>query len=139
MPKSPTPPSPEVLLTGEVRRSPVSFKITKSIPGSRTSFLQTSLSGTSSFTNVIFRIFAHVFELTTTKEEKSEQAEEAKTWWQEGVAMKVIKNHGINAYMDDYVPLLNEFNSYRLVKVKFKLSKDEKEAENGSGEDEGEE
>ncbi|KAJ7871295.1 hypothetical protein B0H13DRAFT_2669664 [Mycena leptocephala] len=91
------------------------------------------------FTNVIFRIFAHIFELTTTKEEKSEQAEEAKTWWQEGVAMKVIKNHGINAYMDDYVPLLNEFNSYRLVKVKFKLSKDEKEAENGSGEDEGEE
>ncbi|KAJ7909513.1 hypothetical protein B0H13DRAFT_1877672 [Mycena leptocephala] len=53
--------------------------------------------------------------------------------------VKVIKNHGINAYMDDYVPLLNEFNSYRLVKVKFKLSKDEKEAENGSGEDEGEE
>ncbi|KAJ7838042.1 hypothetical protein B0H13DRAFT_2367772 [Mycena leptocephala] len=91
------------------------------------------------FTNVIFRIFAHIFELTTTKEEKSEQAEEAKTWWQEGVAMKVIKNHGINAYMDDYVPLLNEFNSYRLVKVKFKLSKDEKEAENGSSEDEGEE
>ncbi|KAJ7879357.1 hypothetical protein B0H13DRAFT_2667926 [Mycena leptocephala] len=39
------------------------------------------------FTNVIFRIFAHVFELTTTKDEKSEQAEEAKTWWQEGVAM----------------------------------------------------
>ncbi|KAJ7909514.1 hypothetical protein B0H13DRAFT_1877673 [Mycena leptocephala] len=39
------------------------------------------------FTNVIFRIFAHIFELTTTKEEKSEQAEEAKTWWQEGVAM----------------------------------------------------
>ncbi|KAJ7908582.1 hypothetical protein B0H13DRAFT_1878507 [Mycena leptocephala] len=53
--------------------------------------------------------------------------------------VKVVKNHGINAYMDDYVPLLNEFNSYRLVTVKVKLSKDEKEAVNGSGEDEGEE
>ncbi|KAJ7859751.1 hypothetical protein B0H13DRAFT_1901343 [Mycena leptocephala] len=39
------------------------------------------------FANVIFRIFTHVFELTTTKEEKSERAEEAKTQWQEGVAM----------------------------------------------------
>jgi hypothetical protein len=29
----------------------------------------------------------HVFELTATKEEKREQAEEAKTRWQEGVAM----------------------------------------------------
>ncbi|KAJ7801769.1 hypothetical protein B0H13DRAFT_1932152, partial [Mycena leptocephala] len=39
------------------------------------------------FANVIFWIFTHVFELTTTKEEKSEQAEEVKTRWQEGVAM----------------------------------------------------
>jgi hypothetical protein len=39
--------------------------------------------------------------------------------------------------MDDYVPLLNEFNPYRLVGVKIKLSKDEKEAKNGSGKDEG--
>ncbi|KAJ7907610.1 hypothetical protein B0H13DRAFT_1879444 [Mycena leptocephala] len=53
--------------------------------------------------------------------------------------VKFAKNHGITAYMDHYVPLLNEFNSYRLVGVKFKLSKDEKEVENGSGEDEGEE
>jgi hypothetical protein len=41
--------------------------------------------------------------------------------------------------MDDYVPLLNEFNSYRLVGVEVKLSKDKKEVENGSVEDEGEE
>ncbi|KAJ7883791.1 hypothetical protein B0H13DRAFT_2343964 [Mycena leptocephala] len=52
---------------------------------------------------------------------------------------KFVKNHGITADMDDYVPLLNEFNSYQLVGVEVKLSKDEKEVENGSGEDEGEE
>ncbi|KAJ7818050.1 hypothetical protein B0H13DRAFT_1922507 [Mycena leptocephala] len=52
---------------------------------------------------------------------------------------KFVKNHGITAYMDDYVPLLNEFNSYRLVGVEVKLSKDKKEVENGSVEDEGEE
>ncbi|KAJ7869423.1 hypothetical protein B0H13DRAFT_1896664 [Mycena leptocephala] len=57
----------------------------------------------------------------------------------ENRGVKFVKNHGITAYMDDYVPLLNEFNSYQLVGVEVKLSKDKKEVENGSVEDEGEE
>ncbi|KAJ7734625.1 hypothetical protein B0H16DRAFT_1467476 [Mycena metata] len=51
---------------------------------------------------------------------------------------KFVKKHGYRAYLDSYLPLLNEFNSFRLSGVKVPLSKDETGSQDSVEQDEGE-
>ncbi|KAJ7842681.1 hypothetical protein B0H14DRAFT_3691667, partial [Mycena olivaceomarginata] len=88
-------PYPLRLLRSFLRwRSGMSFKTTKPIPRSQTSLSSASSVSPMSYSGSLPQSSScngfktdHIFGLTTTKEEKREWAEEAKTRWQEGVAM----------------------------------------------------